>query len=139
MEIENENSAGATALVDERWRRRPVGLVNSADPKGDLPLLDDYFYLARALDPFTEVRTGDIPELLKRKLAMLVLADPGIISGGQRARLVQWMQNGGIVLRFAGPRLAADRDTLLPVKLRKDDRELGGALSLDDAGPVGGV
>ena len=129
MEIENENSAGATALVDERWRRRPVGLVNSADPKGDRPLLDDYFYLARALDPFTEVRTGDIPELLKRKLAMLVLADPGIISGGQRARLVQWMQNGGIVLRFAGPRLASDRDPLLPVKLRKDDRELGGALS----------
>ena len=129
MEIENENSAGATALVDERWRRRPVGLVKSADPKGGQPLLEDYFYLARALDPFTEVRTGDIPELLKRKLAMLVLADPGIISGGQRARLVQWMQNGGIVLRFAGPRLASDRDTLLPVKLRKDDRELGGALS----------
>ena len=103
MEIENENSAGATALVDERWRRRPVGLVNSADPKGDLPLLDDYFYLTRALDPFTEVRTGDIPELLKRKLAMLVLADPGIISGGQRHGLSNGCRMGGLFSASPAP------------------------------------
>jgi len=129
IEIENENAASATVLVDERWRRRPVGLVNSADPKGDRPLLDEYFYLGRALDPFTEVRTGDIEELLKRELALLVLADPGKLSRNNRTRLVKWMRDGGIVLRFAGPRLASDRDPLLPVRLRKGDRDLGGALS----------
>jgi len=129
IEIENEASAGATVLVDERWRRRPVGLVNSANPKGDRPLLDEYFYLGRALDPFTEVRTGDIQELLKRELALVVLADPGKVSRNNRTRLVKWMQDGGIVLRFAGPRLASDRDPLLPVRLRKGDRDLGGVLS----------
>ncbi len=129
LEIENENTAGATVLLDERWRRRPVGLADGTDSRGGQPLLDDYFYLSRALDPFTEIRTGDIPVLLKRELAVMVLADIGKISVDHQARLVQWMQNGGIVLRFAGPRLVSDRDSLLPVQLRRGDRDLGGALS----------
>lgn len=129
VELENQNTAGGIVLVDERWRRRPVGLVTSADPKSDRPLLDEMHYLGRALDPFTEVRRGQVVDLLKRELALVVLADPGKISRANRNRLSKWMNNGGVVLRFAGPRLASASDPLLPVRLRKGDRELGGALS----------
>ena len=129
IEIENANHAGGMVLVDERWRRRPVGLVTDAGRRVDQPLLDDIFYLERALDPFTEVRTGSVQKLLRRELALLVLADPGRISGAKWRLIQNWMGEGGLVLRFAGPQLAVMKGPMLPVRLRQGDRELGGALS----------
>jgi len=129
LEIEGQNTAAAVVLVDERWRRRPVGLISDLRRGADQPLLDELFYLGRALDPFTEVRTGPIEDLLKRELSLMVLADPGRLTGTDRTALTQWIETGGVAVRFAGPRLAGDTDSLLPVKLRDGDRELGGALS----------
>ncbi len=129
IEIVNAGHAGGLVLVDERWRRRPVGLVTDTARRVDQPLLDDIFYLERALDPFTEVRTGSVQKLLRRELALLVLADPGRISGTNQRLIQNWMGEGGLVLRFAGPRLAAVNGPILPVRLRQGDRELGGALS----------
>ncbi len=129
IEIENFNSAGSTVLVDERWRRRPVGLVASQKRSANQPLLDDLFYLDKALDPFTEVRVGPMTELFKRDLAMVVLADPGKMTTKQNDTLLRWIKLGGIALRFAGPKLASDKNPVLPVRLRKGNRDLGGALS----------
>jgi hypothetical protein len=41
-----------------------------------------------------------------------------------------------MLVRFAGPRLAASADELLPVRLRGGDRNLGGALSWETPKPV---
>ena len=129
IEIENLNSAGSTVLVDERWRRRPVGLVSNLKRSASQPLLDNLFYLDKALDPFTEVRIGPMVELFKREIAMVVLADPGKMTTQQNDRLLRWIKLGGVALRFAGPKLAADKNPVLPVRLRKGNRDLGGALS----------
>ena len=129
IEIENQNSAAGTVLVDERWRRRPVGLVSAIKRSGDQPLLDNLYYLDRALDPFTEIRIGPLEELFKRELALLVLADPGRMNQKNRAVLTRWIEGGGMAIRFAGPKLNSKTDPFLPVRLRKGDRELGGALS----------
>ncbi len=130
IEAEDQKSAGSIVLVDERWRRRPVGIVSGADRRSDQPLLDDVYYLDRALDPFTEVRNGTISDLLKREVALLILPDTGKPSDAERKQLETWISKGGVALRFAGPQLAAaTNDTLLPVRLRQGDRDLGGALS----------
>ncbi|MFC7551410.1 hypothetical protein ACFQU7_02440 [Pseudoroseomonas wenyumeiae] len=39
------------------------------------------------------------------------------------------MREGGTLVRFAGPRLAEHPDSLLPVRLRAGERQLGGSLS----------
>src|SRR5437763_15413079 len=57
IEIEGEESAGAVLLVDERWRRRPVGIAAAPNLAGQ-PLLSENYYLERALGPSTEVRRG---------------------------------------------------------------------------------
>jgi hypothetical protein len=129
IEVENFSSAGSTVLVDERWRRRPVGLVSSLKRSSSQPLLDNLFYLDKALDPFTEVRVGTMAELFKREIAMVVLADPGKMTTKQNDRLLRWIKLGGVALRFAGPKLAAEKNPVLPVRLRKGNRDLGGALS----------
>ncbi len=129
LDIEGEDSAGSTVLLDERWRRRPVGLVSGEGTQEAQPLLTATYYLERALNPFSEVRRGRIDDLLSRKLAVLVLADVGRILEPQRRQLTAWLKRGGVLIRFAGPRLAERSDELIPVRLRRGGRALGGALS----------
>src|SRR5436190_12783111 len=128
IEIEGEESAGAVLLVDERWRRRPVGIAAAPNLAGQ-PLLSENYYLERALGPFTEVRRGSALDLLKRDIAVLVYADAGPDSPAEEQAVQKWIEAGGLLLRFAGPRLAEQSDHLLPVRLRRGGRTIGGALS----------
>jgi hypothetical protein len=129
VEIEGESTAGAVMLLDERWRRRPVGIADIRPTAAAQPLLSGTYYLERALNPFSEVRHGRADELLKREIAVMILADAAPSSKAERDALVGWMEKGGVVLRFAGPDLAENGDDLLPVTLRRGGRTLGGALS----------
>ena len=134
LSIEDQNSAAAVVLLDERWRRRPVGLVTGDHDPGAEPLLREFYYVARALDPFTEVRTGTADDLLKRGLAVLVMGDSSPMGQTDAEAVTRWVDSGGVLLRFAGPRLADAAGTpaladLLPVLIRPGTRSIGGALS----------
>jgi hypothetical protein len=129
LSVVDQPTAGAVFLLDERYRRRPVGFVSGDSLETDQPLLGNLYYLNRALAPFAETRTGTIDELLERPLAMLVLADIGKLTDDQRAAIEGWLRGGGVLLRFAGPRLAEGADALLPVALRRGGRTFGGVMS----------
>ncbi|TQV83532.1 DUF4159 domain-containing protein [Denitrobaculum tricleocarpae] len=139
LSLENESTAGARYLLDESSRRRPVGLVTTGGAQQSQPLLSEVYYLQRALEPYSEVRQGSIDELLTRQLAVLALPDIGNLTPEEEDRLSGWVENGGLLLRFAGPRMAAESDdVLLPVRLRGGDRILGGALTWDSPASLAG-
>jgi len=126
--IDGEDHAAATELLDGSWSRHPVGLVD--DGAADrIQLLDDLFYGERAVMGFAEARHGTIDELLQRPLSLIVLPDHGALPDEQRDKLRNWVQDGGTLVRFAGPALAGNPDDLLPVRLRSNERLLGSALS----------
>ena len=137
LEISGERSAGAVQLLDKRWRRRAIGIVSGATSDTAQPLLAPTFYLTRALAPFADVRLGDrgvapqqsVAQFLDQKVPMIVLADVGTLSPEIRERLSAWIDGGGVLVRFAGPRLAQADDDLVPVKLRRGGRSLGGSLT----------
>ncbi len=136
LEISGERSAGAVQLLDKRWRRRAIGVVTGSTSDTAQPLLAPTFYLTRALSPFADVRLGDrgapqqvISQFLDQKLPMIVAADVGTLSPEIRERLNAWIDQGGVLVRFAGPRLAQADDDLVPVKLRRGGRILGGSLT----------
>jgi len=136
LEISGERSAGAVQLLDKRWRRRAIGIVSGSTNDTAQPLLASTFYLTRALAPFADVRLGDrgapqqaITQFLDQKLPMMVLADVGTLSPEIRERIAAWIEQGGVLVRFAGPRLAQADDDLVPVKLRRGGRSLGGSLT----------
>jgi len=135
LEIGDEHSAGAVSLLDERWKRRLVGIVSGETADLSLPLLAPNYYLARALAPFADVREArpgtpePIQALLDENVAVLILADVGAVSGPALARLERFVADGGMLVRFAGTRLASSSDDLVPVRLRRGGRVLGGALS----------
>ncbi len=129
LAIDGDDSAAAVFLLDERWRQRPVGIVSGGSQYDAQPLLSDLFYVNRALEPVGEVREGDVTGLLAGDLAVLVLADVGTLAEPERAEAEAWVEDGGVLLRFAGPHLAQNADSLLPVRLRAGDRVLGGIMS----------
>ena len=135
LEIAGERSAGAVALLDKRWRRRSIGVVTGSTADTAQPLLASTYYLARALGPFADVRLADrgspaqaVNQFIEQRLPMLILADVGNVAEA-RDRLVRWLDDGGVLVRFAGPHLAAADDDLVQVKLRRGGRILGGSLS----------
>jgi len=137
LEIEGESTAAGVVLLDDAFKRRPVGLVSETAFDGKQPLLDELYYLERALSPFSEVTRGSLGALLRGGSSALILADVGIVPSDDRRRLSAWIEAGGVLIRFAGPRLAAasldtrglGTDDLVPTRLRGGDRALGGALS----------
>lgn len=137
LEIMGGHSAGTVSLLDSRWKRRGVGIIGGETADTGLPLLAPNYYLVKALSPFADVHeakpgTGDpILAMLDNHVSVMILADVGTISAQARERLSQFVDQGGILVRFAGTRLSAAPDDLVPVKIRRGGRVLGGSLSWD--------
>ncbi|MCX7354816.1 MAG: DUF4159 domain-containing protein [Alphaproteobacteria bacterium] len=129
LEIEGEASAGTTALLDERWRRRVVGVAALRAEGRSMPLLGEAYYLEKALAPYSEVRVGPIEALLAQPPSMLIMPDSGAVPENEVRALENWMKAGGVLVRFAGSHLARGGDELVPVALRRGGRALGGAMS----------
>jgi hypothetical protein len=137
IEILGESSAGAVTLTDERGKRRRVGLVFGGTADQAQPLLAPTYYIARALAPYSEIREGRgavgdaVSQLIDEQVSVLVLADVGGLDRETLAKATAFVERGGLLLRFAGSRLAAGNDDLVPVRLRRGGRSLGGTLSWD--------
>ncbi|MEX6507985.1 DUF4159 domain-containing protein [Jiella sp. M17.18] len=138
IEVENARNAGGVRLLDDSFRRRRVALVSGESSDLAQPLLSPLYYISRALQPFADLVRPDsadlskaIPELLREKPSVMVLADIGNLPDEARTALEKFVQDGGYLVRFAGPRLAAatGEDPLVPVRLRQGERQLGGAMS----------
>lgn len=127
--ITGTQGAGAVWLWDSTERRRSVGLV--ATGASAQPLLSDLHYVRRALEPFASLSEGDLTSLITARPDAIVLTDVGSIPPSQREALSDWIEGGGALIRFAGPRLAAQGDALVPTPLRRASRALGGALAWD--------
>ncbi len=137
LEIAREHSAAAVFLLDERWRRRRIGLVSGETADIAQPLLAPSYYLTKALSPFADIRearpaaTDPIRSLLDDHVAIMILADAGMVPGQAHDGLARFVEDGGILVRFAGTHLAAASGDLVPVRLRRGGRVLGGTMSWD--------
>ncbi|HLG87518.1 MAG TPA: DUF4159 domain-containing protein [Alphaproteobacteria bacterium] len=140
IDIAGSHSVGGTVLLDERWRRRPVGIISAPGGEAADELLSGAYYLERALQPYAEVRTGELATLLQGQPAVLIATDGLPLSTADRRAILDWVNKGGLFLRFAGPHLAAadptTADPLVPTQLRTGGRSLSGALAWTEPAPL---
>lgn len=135
FEIAGQRHAGAVTLTDDSLRRREVALIAGREDREGLELLSPLHYLEQALIPSADILDGALIDVLPANPDVIVLADVATLSGAEQSELLEWAENGGLLLRFAGPRLAASdvsRDEeapLMPVRLRAGGRTVGGAMS----------
>ena len=143
IEIAGERSAGAVHLLDARSQWHRVGIVSGESREAAQPLLSPLYYVQRALSPYADVVTPNegnvataVHELIDQRVSTIVLADIGKLVAGTQEELGSWLKAGGVLIRFAGPRLEQGGDELLPVALRRGGRSLGGSLSWSTPQPL---
>ena len=136
LKLEGVRSAGAVHLLDQRSEWRRIGLVSNESGVLAQPLLSPLYYINRALEPFAEIVRKDegdagqaIEQLTARNVSVIMMADVGLLFGAPLLRLSEWVEKGGVLVRFAGPHMEKSQDSLLPTPLRSGGRRLGGALS----------
>ncbi|MPZ29679.1 MAG: DUF4159 domain-containing protein [Rhodospirillales bacterium] len=129
LDIETQGGAGSAVLLDERHRRRPVAVLGERPTAAGQPLLQEVYFLERALDPYVSLTIGDRETVLNRSTAVLLVPDGAAPSANDREEIAKWIERGGVAVRFAGPNLAAGNDPLVPTRLRLGDRALGGVMS----------
>ena len=135
FEIEGNRSAGATTLPDDSLRRREVALIAGREDREGLQLLSPLHYLEKALEPSADLLNGALMDVIPANPDVIGLADVATLGLAEQDAVLAWLEDGGILLRFAGPRLAAsdisreDEDPLMPVRLRAGGRSVGGAMS----------
>ena len=135
--IDGRNSAAAVYLLDERAKRRRVAVVSGGSADLAQPLLAPTYFVTRALAPFADVReakpgTADpVADLLSEQPSVMTLVDMTVGPGADHDKLAAFVESGGVLVRFAGTRLASGDDDLIPTPLRRGGRTLGGALSWD--------
>ncbi len=145
VEIAGEHSAGAVSLLDARSQWHRVALISGESREQAQPLLAPLYYIEKALKPYAELvkpkgsnLVAGIHDALAQNATVLMLADIGTLSGDARKKVQDWVKRGGVLVRFAGPRLENGGDELLPVPLRVGGRTLGGALSWSTPQPLAG-
>ncbi|MCB6179130.1 DUF4159 domain-containing protein [Rhodobacter sp. Har01] len=135
FEIAGLRSAGAVSLTDDSLKRRKVAILGPGSAQEGLQLLSPTHYLRQALAPVADLVEGSLSEVLLAKPDVIILADVAKLTQGEQDATVDWVEEGGLLLRFAGPRLAAsevsrfEEDALMPVRLREGGRAVGGAMS----------
>ena len=135
FEIAGQRSAAAVTLTDDALKRRKIALIAGRGDREGLDLLSPLFYLRQALEPTADLIDGTLEDILIANPDVIILADVATVTGTEADTLLTWVEDGGMLVRFAGPRLAAsevgrnDEDPLLPVRLRSGGRSVGGAMS----------
>ncbi len=127
VRIVGEDSAGAVRLMPEGASRPLIGLVDPGD--ASQPLLSELYYVDRALQPYATLRRGGMDGLIDARVQALVMPDASRIAPDEARSLERWLADGGLLIRFAGPRLANDADAFVPVPLRGGTRSMGAALA----------
>ena len=135
FEIAGLRSAGAVSLTDDGLRRREIAMFSGSQNREGLRLLAPTHFLEQALQPSADIIEGALPDILLANPDVIILADIATLADGEAEGVLDWVKSGGMLLRFAGPRLAASdisrttEDPLMPVRLRAGGRSVGGTLS----------
>jgi hypothetical protein len=135
FELEAARTAGAVSLTDDSLKRRKIALIRIGADQEALQLLSPLHYLRQALVPVADIIEGNLIDTLLANPDVVILPDAGSLTQAETDAVLDWLDRGGLFLRFAGPRLAAStmsdlsEDPLLPVRLREGGRTVGGAMS----------
>ena len=131
IQIAGHNGAGTTYILDERYKKRSVGIIGPADQSRLKPFIEAEYYLSRAAEPFAALHYGDYEAVLAAEPSMIILPDIGAIPPQYLDALEDWVRSGGLLLRFAGPNMTQNlnNDILVPAPLRSSGRALDGAMT----------
>lgn len=147
LQLSDQRTAASTLIVDPALTRRSIGLVQIMGEKDKKAYIGAAFYLNRALSPYADIKEGPLNEILAAEPDIIILPDDIASFSEQLNEMQEWLEKGGILIRFAGERLlessqgasglsSTSLNQFLPVTLRRGGRSMGGELSWESALPL---
>ncbi|TAL36917.1 MAG: DUF4159 domain-containing protein [Alphaproteobacteria bacterium] len=139
--LESPQMASAVSLTDSQWRQHPVGIVADPSRKDNAGFLNEVYYLRRALEVNGAPEIEQPGALLEKSLSAIIWPDSAALTSIERHELLKWVQDGGFLIRFAGPNLSggAEDDPLVPVHLRYGERAMAGAMTWEKPAKLGPI
>ncbi len=131
IDIQGRRGAGSTLWLDPSGGVRVAGIYSPSGTEEQAPLAESTYYITRALEPYARLVPGDIGKILQEKPALIILPDTGILNPQDLNSLQSWVSQGGLLVRFAGPRMTenAAGAFLTPVPVKTGERSMEGALT----------
>lgn len=126
--LQDNQHAGGVWLLDGRNIRHKVGLIGDIIALNDQPLLNGLHYLDRAVGARNLVQTAPVTDLIAGKANIILNTNERALLPEDATALETWLENGGVLVQFAGAALDTD-SPLLPVPLRQSRRDIGGIFS----------
>lgn len=125
--LDGPPTAGGTVLTDSSTHATRAGLVTGS-ANAESPFLGTLYFLRRALPPGTQIIPGTLDRVTANKPGLIFLADTPLTQA-QQTESANYIADGGILIRFAGPLTAESPDKFSAAPLITGDRHLGGALT----------
>ncbi|GBR45132.1 hypothetical protein AA106556_0662 [Neokomagataea tanensis NBRC 106556] len=142
--LEGDYGLAGQYYLGDTGHRRPVGVLPT--PGDATPLTGSAFFLNQALDSVAERHSVPSTALTTTPLSVLIATDGALSGDSTREHVLAWVKQGGTLIRFAGPGLAAQppaqspdqnngdttgntTDPLIAVPLMNGLRQLGGPMS----------
>lgn len=134
------NMASAVLLTGAQWRQKPVGIIADQAQKDNQSFLNEVYYLRRALEADAQISVDSLERLIEKPRAVMIWPDTAPLTAVERVKLLEWVEAGGFLVRFAGPTLAANPDDpLLPVALRYGQRAMEGSMTWEKPVALGQI
>lgn len=132
--------ASGVFLTDSQWQQHTSGILADAKARESASVLNEVYYLRRALAATGKPVIGNVEELTGQPMSAVIWPDSTALTAVERVELLNWVRAGGFLIRFAGPNLAGSpEDPLLPVGLRYGQRAMQGALTWEKPVGLGGM
>ena len=130
--LNDERTAGTTLMLDDNWQRPVTAMISTSG--SNVTLADESTYLGSALGTISDFRQGSVSDLINSEpdINVMFLPDESPVLEQDMSLLQNWVTEGGILIRFAGPRMTANINAatpLLPNPLNSGLRRTEGGLS----------
>lgn len=130
--LSREATAASTVLLPTRSPKRNVVLIGDDTGPSANTYLDDVFYLKHALEKISTLKILPLENIDLEHQDIIVAPDLPISKPDLFPQLQEWLEAGGILLRFSGPKLSnAPNDPFLPVPLAQGSRSLNSSFALE--------
>lgn len=131
--LNSYRGAASKIVLDDQFQRRNIGIMADTTGRDNNSLIEATTYIEKALSPYANISFGTIEQLLETDISALILSDVAGMPTKTLNALEEWVDQGGLLLRFAGPNMtqSLNEHALTPVKLRQGGRHMSGALTWD--------
>ena len=129
IKLINESHAASVFYFDDANKQKRIAIVSDNSESNKNPLLSPNYYIKKALLDYKLI-FGTLEEILTKNPNLIICSEDVKINDEYTEKINSWIEKGGILIRFSGPKSKKTNLFLSDKNIQKSIRTIGGDLSL---------